>query len=77
MRCFNLMKVITAHIGGLRYVHNPELYGDDPAAYGYPYGNGYNAGPYAYAGGYFQQVPTSSSICWEPIRGRVPCNAGP
>jgi hypothetical protein len=55
----------------------PELYGDDPAAYGYPYGNGYNTGPYAYAGGYFQQVPTSSSICWEPIRGRIPCNAGP
>jgi hypothetical protein len=52
---------------------SPELYGDDPDA---PYGYGYNAGPYAYGSGYNQYGPTSSSICWEPVRGRVPCNAG-
>jgi hypothetical protein len=52
---------------------SPEFNGDDPDAYGYPYGYGPNAGPYAYGGAYVQQVPTSSSNCWEPLRGRMPC----
>ena len=56
---------------------SPELYGDDPDAYGYPYGYGYNAAPYGYGGVYVQHGSTSSSTCWEPVRGRVPCNTGP
>jgi hypothetical protein len=48
--------------------------------YDYSYGGGYYrgghyGGPYAYGGGY-AEWPTSSSLCWEPGRGRKPCDSG-
>jgi len=53
----------------------PYDYSDENGDYSYE--NGYNSGPYAYGYGY-GDWPTSSSTCWEPLRGRMPCNsAGP
>ena len=55
---------------------DPGPYGSPPP-YDYSYENGYYGGPYAYGYGY-GDWPTSSSTCWEPLRGRMPCNsAGP
>src|SRR6266851_3322421 len=48
-----------------------------PPPYDYSNGNDYYGGPYAYGGGYANDWPTSSSICWEPGRGQRPCNTGP
>src|SRR5215831_14701735 len=56
---------------------NVNGYYGSPPPYEYSYENGYFGGPYAYGYGY-GDWPTSSSTCWEPLRGRMPCNsAGP
>ena len=57
----------------------PGPYGSPPPYdYSYENENGYYGGPYAYGYGSYGDWPTSSSTCWEPLRGRMPCNsAGP
>jgi len=60
------------------YSSDPDYSEPDPEPYGGSYPNGYRQG-YGYYGGpyragYAEYSPRSSSLCWEPGRGRLPCN---